>query len=149
MPFYQVNYFLSDNTQNWNESCYEERNTGCSTSTYVIRFASCKTHHGLEPSQSNLQRNLDANKVSCLKYKYRKRKQKVLPVTSFDTIWILESLLKCTLLIVICIHNSNSCVRCIGWFYICLTCESCDMSSINKSSTRVMATFKKLLAQCL
>ena len=29
------------------------------------------------------------------------------------------------------------------WLYICFTWERCDMSSINKRSTRVVATFKK------
>ena len=48
----------------------------------------------------------------------------------------VESPLKCTLPLVICKHNINSCVRCIDWLFICFTCERCDMSSINKRSTR-------------
>ena len=32
---------------------------------------------------------------------------------------------------------------CIGWLDICFTCEGCDKISINKGSTRVVATFKK------
>ena len=56
----------------------------------------------------------------------------------------VESLVKCTLPLVICVHNINSCARCFGWQYICLTCERCDMSSVNKRSTRVGATSKKL-----
>ena len=43
----------------------------------------------------------------------------------------MESPLKCTLPPVICILN------------ICFTCERCDMSSTNKRSTRVVATFLK------
>ena len=39
-------------------------------------------------------------------------------------------------------HIFNSCVRCIDWLYICFTCVRCDISSINKRSTRVVATFK-------
>ena len=40
-------------------------------------------------------------------------------------------------------HNVNSCARCTGWRYICITCERRNMSSRNKISTRVVATFKK------
>ena len=54
-----------------------------------------------------------------------------------------ESPLISTLLLVICIHKINSCVRRIGWLYICFTRERCNMSSINKMSTRVVATFLK------
>ena len=54
----------------------------------------------------------------------------------------VESPIKCPLPIGICIHNINSCVRCIGWPYICFTYEGCDMSSINKVSTRVVVTCK-------
>ena len=39
--------------------------------------------------------------------------------------------------LVISIQNNNSFERCIGWLYICFTCERCNMSSINKKSTRV------------
>ena len=42
------------------------------------------------------------------------------------------SVKKSTLPLVICINNINSCVRCIGWLYICFTHEICDMSSIGK-----------------
>ena len=56
----------------------------------------------------------------------------------------LWNLLKCTLPLVICIHNINSCGRCIDWLHICFTCVRCDMSSINKRSTRVVATLKKI-----
>ena len=52
---------------------------------------------------------------------------------------IVESPLKSTLLLVNCIHNINSCVRFMG----CFTCERCNISSIHKRSTRVVATFKK------
>ena len=38
-----------------------------------------------------------------------------------------ESPLKSTLPLVICIHNINSCVICIGWLHICFTCERRDM----------------------
>ena len=58
----------------------------------------------------------------------------------------VESLLKCTLPPEICIYNINSRVRCAGWLYICFTCERCDMSLINKRSTRLVATFKKLFS---
>ena len=58
-------------------------------------------------------------------------------------LFAVESLLKCPLPLVICIHNVNSCLRCIDRQYICFTCERCDMSSINKRSTRVVATFKR------
>ena len=44
-------------------------------------------------------------------------------------LFTVESPLKCTLPLMIWIHNINSCVRCIGWLYICFTCERCDMSS--------------------
>ena len=54
-----------------------------------------------------------------------------------------ESPLKCTLHLVFWIHNINSCVRCIGWLYICFSCDRCAMSSINKRSTRALATFWK------
>ena len=37
-------------------------------------------------------------------------------------------------------HNINSCVRRIGRLNICFTCERCNMSSMNKISTRVMGT---------
>ena len=40
-----------------------------------------------------------------------------------------ESPLISTLLLVICIHKINSCVRRIGWLYICFTREWCNMSS--------------------
>ena len=40
-------------------------------------------------------------------------------------LFTVESALKCTLPLVIFIHNIKSCVRCIG-------CERCDMSSLNK-----------------
>ena len=49
---------------------------------------------------------------------------------------VLESPLKCTLPPVICIHTINSCVTCIGWLFICFTSERCNMSSVNKRSTR-------------
>ena len=52
---------------------------------------------------------------------------------------IVESPLKSTLLLVNCIHNINSCVRFMG----CFTCERCNMTSMHKRSTRVVATFKK------
>ena len=44
----------------------------------------------------------------------------------------VEFSLKCSLPLVICILNINSCVIFIGWLYICFTCE---MSSINKRYT--------------
>ena len=45
----------------------------------------------------------------------------------------LESLLKCTLTVVICLHNINSSVRCtIDGLCICLTCDIFGMSAINK-----------------
>ena len=47
-------------------------------------------------------------------------------------LFAVESLLKCTLSLVICIHYINSCVRCIDGLYICCTSEICDMSSIKK-----------------
>ena len=53
-----------------------------------------------------------------------------------------KSSLKSALLLVICINNFNSCVRWIGWLFIWFTCERCDTSSINKRSTRVVATLK-------
>ena len=56
------------------------------------------------------------------------------------TFWLVGITLSQTL---VTIHNFNSCVWCIGWLYICFTCERCDMRSINKRSTRVVATFKK------
>ena len=55
----------------------------------------------------------------------------------------VESPLKCTLPPVICMHDINSCLICIGWLYICFACERCDMSSINKRSTWVVVTFNK------
>ena len=33
-------------------------------------------------------------------------------------------------------------MRCVCWLYICFTCERCAISSINKRSKRVVATFK-------
>ena len=57
----------------------------------------------------------------------------------------MESLLRSTLFLMICIHNFNSCVRCVVWQYLCFTCESWNMSSINKRSTGVIANFKKSL----
>ena len=48
-----------------------------------------------------------------------------------------------TRLLMISIHNFNSCVRCIVWQYICFTYERCNMSSINKTSTRVVVNVKK------
>ena len=54
----------------------------------------------------------------------------------------VESPLKCTLPLVICIHNNNSFVRRNDWLYIYFTCERCDMRSINKKSIRVVATLK-------
>ena len=56
----------------------------------------------------------------------------------------VESPLKCTLPLLICICNINSCVRFIGWLYIFFTCERCNTSSTNKRSTRVVATFKNV-----
>ena len=53
-----------------------------------------------------------------------------------------ESPLKSILPLGICLHKSNSCVRCIGWLYIWLRGEKCDMSSKNKRSTRVVAALK-------
>ena len=50
---------------------------------------------------------------------------------------------KSTLLLMLCIHNFNSCVRCKVWLCICFTSERCNMSSINKRSTRVGAKSKK------
>ena len=49
--------------------------------------------------------------------------------------------LKSTHPLLIFIHNLNSCVRCIGWQYICFTGERCYVSSTNKRSIRVAATF--------
>ena len=54
-----------------------------------------------------------------------------------------ESLLKLTLLLVICTHIFNSCVRCIVWLYICFSFERCNMNSINKRSTREVANFNR------
>ena len=51
--------------------------------------------------------------------------------------------LKCTLPLAICIHNVHSFVRCFDWLYFWFMCERCNMSSINKRSTWVVATFKK------
>ena len=56
---------------------------------------------------------------------------------------VASPLIKCTLPLVICIHNISSCVRCIGWLYICFTCDRCDMSSINKRSNRQPLIIKK------
>ena len=39
------------------------------------------------------------------------------------------------------IHNINSNERCVGWLYICFTCEICSYSSINKIATIMVATF--------
>ena len=50
-------------------------------------------------------------------------------------LFTVESPLKCTLPLVICMHNINSCVRPIGWLDICFTCERCYMTSLNKRST--------------
>ena len=55
----------------------------------------------------------------------------------------VESPIKCPLPMGICMHIINSCVRCIGGLYICFTYEGCDLSSINKISTRVVATCKR------
>ena len=41
--------------------------------------------------------------------------------------------------LVICIHNI---ISCIGWLHICFTCERCDISSINKRTTKVAAGLK-------
>ena len=51
----------------------------------------------------------------------------------------MESPLKCTLPLVICIYNINSYVNYLG----CFTQVRCDMSSISKKSTRVVAAFRK------
>ena len=59
----------------------------------------------------------------------------------------LEHPLKSTLPLVISKHNINSCVRCIGWLYICFTFERFSMSSINKRFTRLVVTFKKATTQ--
>ena len=53
----------------------------------------------------------------------------------------VESQLKSTLHLVICLQNINSC---IGWLYICLPCERCNISLMNQSSTRVVATLWKI-----
>ena len=53
-----------------------------------------------------------------------------------------EPTLLSTLLLVICRHNINACVRCIGWLDICFTSERCNSSSMNKRATRVAAAFK-------
>ena len=48
----------------------------------------------------------------------------------------VESPRNSTFPLVICMHNINSCVRCIAhivWLYICFACERCDMSSIIKN----------------
>ena len=54
-----------------------------------------------------------------------------------------ESLLKIYPSFVICIHNINLCLRC--WLtYICFTNERCNMRSMHKRFTTLVATFKKL-----
>ena len=41
------------------------------------------------------------------------------------------------------IYCINSCQRCIGrLYYICFTCERCDMSSIHERSTRLDVELK-------
>ena len=66
-----------------------------------------------------------------------------------EVLFTVESLLKSTLPLVICLHNNNSWVRCIGWLCIFFTIEWCNVSSLNYWSTRVMANFKnaKLLVE--
>ena len=54
--------------------------------------------------------------------------------------------LQLSLSLVLCIHNINSCVRCIGWLYIWFTFGKCNMSSTNKMSTSVLACFKKTIS---
>ena len=68
----------------------------------------------------------------------RSQAQNLVPARTFR--W--ESSLKSTFPPVSCVHKINSSERCIGWLYICLTCERCNMRSIIKRSTRVVGTFK-------
>lgn len=42
------------------------------------------------------------------------------------------------------LSNIDSCVSCIGWLFICFTCERRDMSKIVRRCSRVVATFKKV-----
>ena len=61
-----------------------------------------------------------------------------------QALFIVESTLKSNLPLVICTHNINSSARlCIGCQFTCFTCERCNMSSLNKKSTGVVATFKQ------
>ena len=86
---------------------------------------------------------------SCKECMAANQRRSVSEVHKFETpchqgLFAAESLFKCTLLLVICKHNINSCVRCsIGWLYICFACERCNMSSINKRSTRKVNSFKE------
>ena len=52
-----------------------------------------------------------------------------------------------TLPLVISIHNINLWDRCIGWLYNRLSCDRCNLSSINKISARVVAILKKLFVR--
>ena len=47
-----------------------------------------------------------------------------------QVLFTVESLLKSTLPLVICLNNNS--LRCIDWLYIFFTCERCNMSSIKK-----------------
>ena len=52
-----------------------------------------------------------------------------------------------TFLLEICVYKINPCVRSIVWLHNCFTCERWNMSSINKSSTRMVPTFFKVSLQ--
>ena len=62
-------------------------------------------------------------------------------------VFLCRASIKSTLFLMISMHYFNSCVRCIVWLCICFTCERCYMSSINKSSTRVVANLKNVLSE--
>ena len=47
------------------------------------------------------------------------------------------------------LHDINSCARCISWLSICFTCKRCDISSKNRRSTKVVATYGKKLCPVL
>ena len=68
----------------------------------------------------------------------------------FETLWeqglfTMESPLKIYLSSRDMYTDIKSCARSIGWLYICLAWDRCDMSSKNKISTWVVASIKKII----
>ena len=96
---------------------------------------------GSHPNLGNLKRGINHAKEGTA----ANRRRSGLEGYRFKTwchqwLFTAESLLKISLPLVICVYNTNTW---IGWLYICCRCGRCDMSPINKRSTRLEGTLKK------